>query len=208
MEVVRNRGDAGLTRAALDLSQMQRIAEELAAGGVPHKPLYKQTLTIHYSGKVVAKERPRMAGGRTYTPPKTVAFERSVAVAGRAAMEQAKLSRFAHPIIAHLRIMEATPQSWGVVDKALAMAGVICPSQNDMDNQIKAIFDGLNGVVYKDDSQLTQLFAIREYGPAAGFVLNISPAGVTAAEVETIKKFYATAVRRRNDAKRKEARQT
>jgi hypothetical protein len=111
-------------------------------------------------------------------------------------MEKANMARLTCPFVAHLRITEVTPQSWGPLEKKLALAGLICPSQNDLDNQIKAIFDGLNGVVYKDDKQLTQVFAIREYGPAAGFTLAITPVGMTASDVATVKRLVAIQVKK------------
>ena len=40
---------------------------------------------------------------------------------------------------------------------------VICPKRPDMDNLVKAVLDGLNGVAYKDDGQVVDLVAKKYY---------------------------------------------
>lgn len=161
--------------------QLVQLADDLD-GTDTMRPLFYPTsdsVTIKYGGPVIAKERPRLAAGnRTYTPPKTVAFEATIASIGRRVMAEVGLRPYNRPIAAHLEVREAIPQSWGRSKTRLAMAGMILPEKRDLDNQIKAIFDALNGVCFVDDSQLNQIFAFRKFG-LPGFALTLFPIGIS-----------------------------
>ena len=66
------------------------------------------------------------------------------------------------------------PPSWSGRKKDRALSGFIHPiSRPDIDNFAKAIMDGLNGLVYKDDSQIVKLTTRKQYGssPCARVVL-------------------------------------
>ena len=41
-------------------------------------------------------------------------------------------------------------------------------SKPDLDNIIKAVLDGCNGVVFRDDKQVVSIHAAKEYGEAPG----------------------------------------
>ena len=48
------------------------------------------------------------------------------------------------------------------------LAGKIRPCKKpDIDNIIKIIFDALNGVAYKDDTQIFEVHAVERYGETA-----------------------------------------
>ncbi|MNP83694.1 Endodeoxyribonuclease RusA [compost metagenome] len=60
--------------------------------------------------------------------------------------------------------------------KAMAIAGELFPTKKpDMDNVIKAIYDGLNGVVWKDDVQVVDAFVRKRYGEVPGVHVRIVP---------------------------------
>lgn len=88
-------------------------------------------------GPPVGKQRPRVTRGRTFTPKKTRAYEASIAMHAR----MAGVTPSDGPV--HVRIMACMP------DKR----------RRDLDNVIKAVLDGLNGVAYHDDAQVTQIVA-------------------------------------------------
>jgi Holliday junction resolvase RusA-like endonuclease len=41
--------------------------------------------------------------------------------------------------------------------RALALSGVYASGKPDLDNVLKSILDGLNGVIYRDDSQVVAM---------------------------------------------------
>ena len=87
---------------------------------------------------------------RMATPAKTVAYEGLVAHAAQAAMRGAV--PFEQAVGANLFIDCQVPASWSQKKQRMALAGEIMPtSKPDIDNVVKAIFDGCNGVLWRDD---------------------------------------------------------
>lgn len=130
-------------------------------------------------GQPVGKARPRIgrAGGfsRMYTPEKTVSYESLVgwtaaqAMAGRALLEGA--------VAVRLDIRVQIPASWSKKKQDLARCGGCWPvSKPDIDNVEKAIFDGLNGVVWKDDVQVVEVTKAKRYGEQPGVEVQVWPA--------------------------------
>jgi len=123
-------------------------------------------ITFTIPGEPVAKGRPRitLAGGRAhaYTPAKTAAYEQLVAVYAAAAMKNAPLME--HPVRLHLGIYCKVPGSWPKKKRADALAGIVRPtSGGDLDNMVKALADGMNGIVWVDDSQIVELVCSKHY---------------------------------------------
>lgn len=112
----------------------------------------------------VAKARARAgAGGRFYTPKKTSDFESFVALyakqamAGRAPIESSCCLR----LVFHMPI----PKSWSQKKREQAIGGEIRhTSKPDLDNLLKAVKDGLNGIVWLDDAQVIKVVAEKKYG--------------------------------------------
>ena len=106
-------------------------------------------LTFTVPGPVVGKGRPRVstiAGhARMYTPAKTLAYEGLVAQIAQAAMAGQPL--IDGPVRIELLIRCAVPASWSQKKQRMALAGELIPPPPDADNVVKAICDGLNGVV-------------------------------------------------------------
>jgi Holliday junction resolvase RusA-like endonuclease len=111
---------------------------------------------------------------RSFTPQKTVAFESLVAMKAEAAMAGAAL--FDGPVSLTLMVVLPVAESWSGKKKAAALAGEILPcSRPDLDNYIKAIADGCNGITYRDDSQVVWLMARKCYGQTPGCIVTIEP---------------------------------
>lgn len=111
-------------------------------------------------GEPVGKGRPRIGrvGGhaRMFTPEKTASYEGLIALAGTNAMAGRTLLEGA--VMVEMRIVMPIPRSMSKKKQSMALAGEIYPTKKpDMDNVIKAIYDGLNGVVWKDDVQVSTL---------------------------------------------------
>lgn len=112
----------------------------------------------------VAKARARAgAGGRFYTPKKTSDYEAIVALQAKIAMEgRAPIdSACCLSLVFHIPI----PKSWSQKKQYSALLGTVLPtSKPDLDNLIKAVKDGLNGIVWADDSQVVRVVAEKKYG--------------------------------------------
>lgn len=119
------------------------------------------------TGKPEPKARPRFArigtAIRSYTPAKTVAYEKSVALAARVAMSGAE--PFSGPVMLQVAIHLPVPSSWSKRRKGRAIVGEIAATKKpDADNVLKAIKDGMNGVVYRDDAQVFDIRLHKRYG--------------------------------------------
>ena len=114
-------------------------------------------LTIWVPGKPVPKGRPRLTrGGHAYTPAHTHQWESIVASAGR-------------------DVMDGRPPLSGPVLLAALFYGA--RANADIDNLLKSVLDGLNGVVYEDDSQVQMLAAWRMKGEPHGVKVTVQAEG-------------------------------
>jgi Holliday junction resolvase RusA-like endonuclease len=131
-------------------------------------------------GAPVPKGRPRLStrGGfaRTYTPAKTRTFENIVREAAQGAM--ADLSAYGGPVELEAHFSLPIPKSWPKRDRALAIEGKIQADGGprgggDLDNYLKAITDGMNGVVFTDDCQIVRVIATKRYGEEPGACVSV-----------------------------------
>lgn len=127
-------------------------------------------------GSPVGKGRPRIgrvgAHSRMFTPHKTAAYEGLVAHAGQQAMAGRPLIEGAVSVVMDIRL--EVPASWSKKKKSAALAGLEHPTKKpDADNVIKAIFDGLNGVVWRDDVQAVVLVVRKRFAPVPGVNVEI-----------------------------------
>ena len=118
-------------------------------------------------GVPVGKGRPRMSrqGGfsRLYTPEKTTSYESQVAHAASQAMAGHGLLEGA--CMVELDITMPVPASWSKKKTAAALAGAVYPTvKPDKDNIIKAVYDAMNGVVWRDDVQAVDGVQRKRYG--------------------------------------------
>jgi len=126
--------------------------------------------------KPVAKGRPRVTKrGFTYTPKKTADAEKIVALYGRQAMGSEPPSDF--PIFMDLDFAISPPRSWTKKKTEAAIVGKIFPaSRPDLDNYCKLVEDALNGICYKDDSQIVRLLACKRYALRDNIFVSIQEA--------------------------------
>lgn len=114
-------------------------------------------------GKLRGKGRPKFvrATGRTYTDEKTRNAEAMIRSLGFDAM--AGRSPLEGPVMLELTVWIAKPQSWSRKRRAESTYYVGKP---DADNQGKCVSDALNGICYRDDSQVADLHVRRFYTEA------------------------------------------
>lgn len=140
-------------------------------------------LQFHVPGQPYGKGRPRIgkvgAHARMFTPEKTVNYENLVKYSAQQAMAGAALIEGACDV--KLRIDCQIPASWSQKKQRAAAAGEIRPtSKPDADNVIKAVFDAMNGVVWKDDVQVVDIAVSKFYSLAPGVGVRVELLGANA----------------------------
>jgi Holliday junction resolvase RusA-like endonuclease len=114
---------------------------------------------------------------RMATPDKTVAYEGLIAHAGHQAMAGRPLIEGPVAVVVDMRCQ--VPASWSKKKQAQALIGEVRPvTKPDQDNVLKAIFDGLNGVAWKDDVQVVEIVSRKRYAPLPGVYVEIKLLGV------------------------------
>jgi Holliday junction resolvase RusA-like endonuclease len=107
-------------------------------------------------GNPFGKQRSRSTkSGRHYTPQETVNYEAKVKLLAMQAMQGRP------PVDIDVGLMFVAvfpiPKSFTKAQRAAALADEIRPTKKpDLSNIQKALEDGMNGVVYKDDCQITE----------------------------------------------------
>src|SRR5690554_4997499 len=95
-------------------------------GADPRRRWEGELIEFIVPGKPVGKQRARVVKGRAYTPDETRAYESWVALCARCADVEIATGKVAIQIIAYMPDLR----------------------RRDLDNVIKSIMDGLNGVAY------------------------------------------------------------
>jgi Holliday junction resolvase RusA-like endonuclease len=118
-------------------------------------------------GTPVPKGRPRFARrGKfvsTYSPKTTVDYETKVSQAAKIAMGSSEPLQT--PVGAYIYITLPIPASYSKKRIQACLSGEERPTKkSDIDNFCKAIFDGMNGIVFLDDSQVVSLHSTKVYG--------------------------------------------
>lgn len=115
------------------------------------------------AGNPFAKQRARtLRTGRSYTPKETVMYENLV--------KTSFVSKYPDhiptdkPCALCVLAVYPIPKSWSKKDKIKASEGILAPTKHDVDNVLKIISDGLNGVAWSDDKQVFAAYVKKKYG--------------------------------------------
>jgi len=124
-------------------------------------------VTFMVEGTPVPKGRPRFARrGKfvsTYSPKTTVDYESKVSESATLAMGASE--PLETPVGAYIYITLPVPASYSKKRTQACLSGQERPTKkSDIDNYCKAIFDGMNGIVFLDDSLVVSLHATKVYG--------------------------------------------
>jgi len=124
-------------------------------------------VTFMVEGTPVPKGRPRFARrGKfvsTYSPKTTVDYESKVSESAKLAMGASE--PLETPVGAYIYITLPVPASYSKKRTQACLSGQERPTKkSDIDNYCKAIFDGMNGIVFVDDSLIVSLHATKVYG--------------------------------------------
>lgn len=114
-------------------------------------------------GKPMGKQRPRHTrSGMVYTQKETVNYEQWVRLCYQ---EQVGNKTFTtYPVLVHIHAYFGVPESASKKQKELMLRGIVKPTKKpDVDNIIKIVLDGLNGIAYADDKQVAIVSCTKEY---------------------------------------------
>ncbi|EOU1600911.1 RusA family crossover junction endodeoxyribonuclease [Clostridium perfringens] len=112
------------------------------------------------TGKIRGKARPRICRGHAFTPKDTVQYEKLVRECYKQQDGRYLEGSIKALIIAYYKI----PKSYSKKRVQAIKDGLEKPTKKpDADNIGKIILDSLNGVAYKDDSQIIELGVIKRY---------------------------------------------
>lgn len=114
--------------------------------------------------RAIGKERPRKGkNGKFYTPEKTKNFEELVQWNFKAKYN-IELEPSEKPFKAKITAVFKPAESLSKKKKEELLFKINYTKKPDADNIAKAILDSLNGLAYKDDSQITALLVLKDYG--------------------------------------------
>jgi len=130
-------------------------------------------IEFHIPGEPVAKGRARsfIRGGHIahHTPKKTANYESLVALAAQFHMAATRQAMLEGPLLLTFSAVFTIPKSWSKKRKAANdLVPEFVTKRPDLDNIAKALSDGMNGVVYADDSQIVKMSCCKFYGDRPG----------------------------------------
>lgn len=149
--------------------------DNLPASGAP--------IEIEIAGPPVAKGRgkvgynPHLGRAMVYTPAHTKKYENLIRqYAGDAMNGRAPLLC---PVIIEVTAFLSIPTSMSEKRKRLAIAGRILPiTRPDADNYLKSALDGLNQIVFRDDSQAVDVYIFKRYSERPRLKIKVTPVEV------------------------------
>jgi Holliday junction resolvase RusA-like endonuclease len=118
-------------------------------------------ITFEIEGKPTAKERPYFSskGGkfRVFTPSTTARFENLVKIKASPLFSQPLMGPVSISIFFYL------PRPKYLVWKNKPMPFLYSDKRPDIDNLTKSVIDGLNGIAFHDDAQISRLEVEKGY---------------------------------------------
>ena len=125
-------------------------------------------------GDPVAKGRPRLGSGHTYTPERTRKYEELVRLSYISGTEAGERMFPDVPLEVEIVAAFHMPKKFGKAKRISAIRGEILPEgKPDLDNIAKAVLDALNGVAYRDDSRVVSLRIKKKYAECGHLTLCI-----------------------------------
>jgi Holliday junction resolvase RusA-like endonuclease len=136
----------------------------------------QNVITIELAGEPVAKGRPRFvrATGLAYTPQRTRNYESDLRYAAQIAMNGRK--PLDCPVFVRMRVTMPIPASFSKRRRQAAIDGIEHPAKRpDLENFSKSALDAMNMIVFRDDSLVVDLRAVKQYGERPGMQIDVGP---------------------------------
>ena len=122
-------------------------------------------------GPAQAKQRPRVNRntGRIYTPGATHKYEKLVkeSYGDNPCFEDQFIS-------IKITFKFEVPKSYSKKKRSEALEGIIRPTKADIDNYIKSVLDGLNGIAWRDDRYIYAVTAEKIFAEKAETIVEIN----------------------------------
>jgi len=127
-------------------------------------------ITLRIPGQPVGKGRPRVTRNGTYTPKKTKDYQKLVAAIAERDAKEYMIGAIKATIYCYYQIPKSMPK----YKRKLVEEGKLHPMvKPDLDNVAKALLDALNGICYKDDSQIVELEISKHYSDDPMVILEL-----------------------------------
>jgi Holliday junction resolvase RusA-like endonuclease len=139
--------------------------------------------------KAVGKERPRYSPrcNAFYTPNKTKEFEATIAAHALVHMRRNAIEAIEGPVYVYMMVKVMIPKSWSHKKRMEALAGIIRPTVTpDIDNQLKSVLDGLQGVAFPNDKQVVKCSLEKIYSEEDAIDLKVKAMQATALDAGVI----------------------
>ncbi len=133
------------------------------------------SVVVELQGEPRGKGRARFSrkSGRAYTPAETVSYEGALRVLAQQVMSGRP--PFEGPVSVEVVAYFSIPQSWSNKKKRLAETGGLHPTKKpDWDNLAK-VTDSLNGVVWRDDTQVVVGRILKLYNYMPSLHITVKP---------------------------------
>ncbi|MQS88260.1 RusA family crossover junction endodeoxyribonuclease [Lactobacillus salsicarnum] len=155
-----------LTGPSMKKKQLRKMKPQQNKRELPNlrnyggKPV-KINLTI--PGTPVPAARPRVTRWGTYTPPKYKAYKDGVSKLFQETIDHVVFEE-GLPLKMTLKFYRPIQKTGSKKFKSQKANHELLPTiKPDLDNYIKAILDGLNGLAWHDDNQITTINATKDY---------------------------------------------
>lgn len=133
----------------------------------------EHVVSFNVYGLPKGKARPRVTRtGHAYTPAATVAWENTIRLQAIHAMRG--IDMLDGNLIVRMTFFSQPPKSYAKKRRELLIAeGRPMPHKPDIDNLVKAVLDACNGIAYKDDAAVVEVYAKKRYGTEDGVMVAI-----------------------------------
>lgn len=130
------------------------------------------TLSFFVPGLPTAQQRARTGHGHWYDPTKSKAWKEKVGFLAASAYRGPLLTGMVSLVVV---CVFPVPKSLKAALRRLVDIGAVVPARTniDVDNLLKAIMDGIKGVLIKNDHQVWSASVRKQYGPEAGVSVEV-----------------------------------
>lgn len=139
----------------------------------------------------VEQARPRATrmgkGIRLYDPKRVNVFKKQLGLLAKQQMLDRGLEPFDGPLEVCMEFYRPVQASLSQKERARRLSGVHRPTvKPDLSNYIKALEDGLNGIIWIDDNRIVQIVAEKKYSDRPRIVIEVNKVD----EVEEMKAHF------------------
>lgn len=134
-------------------------------------------IVFEVPGEPRGKGRPRFTKeGHAYTDSETRAYEKKIMAYYRQQLRDFRWDDGSY-VAVEVTAVYPIPKSATKASHAAIQAGRILPKRKpDIDNVLKVVLDSLNGIAYKDDSQVVMISGKKIYGHEPKLIIEMKGA--------------------------------